>query len=190
MSALSFQAPTADLELTVSLGFSPEFLLGVSFFDGDASAGAGMFLDLPTISSDLSTVRHVDANCENATWSTAKEDIFDILTHIDASIGIDLGVIAQAELSFGGSDKLNDVGKHTILSKSIALPTSCIGFDDKAKTYGVPPATGTEIQGASASASATGSDHKSAASNSLSPAWEVGKMIIALAFTTIVFVLF
>lgn len=116
---------------------------------GKAAAGAGFFLDTPILTTTLSTVSHVDSGCNNITSSTAKNAIYDTLTHISTSAEIALGVIAQAEVNFPGAGDLQDEAKHTVLSTAFHLPTGCVGYDVDAKTYGAvdavkSTATGTE----------------------------------------------
>jgi len=121
---------------------------------GDAIAGAGFFLDTPVLTTTLSTVSHVDSNCNNATSSTAQKAIFDTLTKIDASAEISLGVIAQAEVKFAGDGNLQDVDKYAVFTKTFDLPTGCVSFDAAAKTYGAAStATGTAAAGAKPSKS-------------------------------------
>ncbi len=157
MTALPFQASTPSVELTLSASFSPRLLLGISFFSGSATAGAGFFLNTPSISTTLSTVTHVDSQCENVSNSSsaASERTFDALTHIDSSVEVALGVIAQAEVDFEGSGRLKDEAEYTVLGKTFDLPTACVGFDAAAKTYGAPAQavkTGSGMEGPKASA--------------------------------------
>ena len=141
---MPFQAEIPDVSLTVQGGFVPELLLGVSFVGGKGSAGAGVFLNTPVITTTFSTVSHVDNKCENvnnsATANKTLNGIFDALTHIDSSVEVALGVVAEAEVDIGDySFKEND--PITIVSKSYPLPTECISFDSNAKTYGPPTGT-------------------------------------------------
>lgn len=110
------------------------------------------------LTTTLSTVSHVDSNCNNASSSTAKKAIFDTLTHIAASAEIGLGVIAQAEVNFAGDGNLQDVDKYAILTKTFDLPTGCVSFDAAAKTFGAAgTATGTAAAGAKPSKSVAAS---------------------------------
>ena len=164
---MPFQAGIPDVSLTVQGGFVPELLLGVSFVGGKGSAGAGVFLNTPVITTTFSTVSHVDDKCENVTNSATANKImngiFDTLTHIDSSVEVALGVVAEAEVDIGGySFKEND--PITIVSKSFPLPTECISFDSNAKTYGPP--TGTS---GSSGSSGSSKPTKSSAANLLRP---------------------
>ncbi len=107
--------------------------------------GAGLFLDLPKLTATFSTLSHVNANCETANTSSSVENkaldiIYDTLTHIDASVDLGLGVIAEAEVDFGDIS-FKDKDPYTVLSKDFALPTACVSFDVGKKTFGAPSAT-------------------------------------------------
>lgn len=135
----------------------------------------------------------MDSKCENATSSTVKNAIHEALTHIDASVEVGLGVIAQAGVRFLGSDKLQDEATYTVLGKSFDLPTGCIGFDAKAKTYGIPAVTGTSIGSASATASPTktsGSDSLSGVRDAGFGGGRLGMVLSALSAVGAVFLLF
>ncbi|MCJ1276962.1 hypothetical protein MMC21_004771 [Puttea exsequens] len=144
ISPLPFQAAISDIALTAVAGFRPQLLLGVSFFEGSATAGAGIFLDAPMLTATITPVTHVGANCENGTSSTA-DKIFDSLTHISTSAEIGLGVVAEVKVGLGES--LIDEGTPVnIVNKTFDLPSSCLSFDAAAKTYGAVP-TGTKGAG-------------------------------------------
>ena len=119
--------------------------------------GAGVFLDLPKLTASFSTLSHVNANCETANTSSSVENkaldiIYDTLTHIDASVDLGLGVIAQAEVDFGDYS-FTDKDPYTVLSKDFALPTACVSFDVGKKTFGAPSATSSgSVAGAAAKA--------------------------------------
>ena len=78
-----------------------------------------------------------------------------------------MGVIAQAEVKFPGSAKLKDEKEYEVLGKSFDLPSVCLAFDEKAKTFGTPAATGTGVMGPSSTPSATGSTGGTSGSGTL-----------------------
>lgn len=145
MTALPFQAALPNLALTAVGGFQPQLLLGISFFSGKGTAGAGLFLDAPLLTSTLSTVSHVTSTCENVTGNAVANgiinDIFDTLTHVDASVDVGLGLTAQAEVDVGDYS-FRDNKPFSLLETSYALPTACMSFDAGAKSYGPASATG------------------------------------------------
>ena len=142
-----------NIGLTVTAGFNPQLLLGISILGHDATAGLGVFLDLPSVSATLEQVAHVNSKCEpqplssSSTPGSVATEIFDSLTHIKGDVGFDIGVLAQANLNIDGAS-FNENASYTAFATSYPLPTACISFDSKSKTYGVA--------GASVSASGTG----------------------------------
>ena len=126
--------------------------------------GAGVFLDLPKLTATFSTLSHVNANCETANTSSSIENkaldiIYDTLTHIDASVDLGLGVIAEAEVDFGDYS-FKDKDPYTVLSTDYALPTACVSFDVGKKTFGAPSATSS---GSAAGAAAKAAGHSGGA---------------------------
>ena len=114
--------------------------------------GAGLFLDLPKVTATFSTLSHINANCETANTTSSIENkaldiIYDTLTHIDASVELGLGVIAEAEVDFGDYS-FKDKDPYMLLSTDFSLPTACVSFDVGKKTYGVPGATSSSSGGA------------------------------------------
>ena len=141
INALPFQSEFNNIALTLSAAFAPELLLGLSVFDGDGTAGAGAFLSLPAVSATLSQVSHVNAQCEAAPSSTpsdttnATADIFASLTHLMPAVNMSVGIVAEAEIH-AGVFSFAERQPYTAFQTGFPLPTACLGFDDKAKTYG------------------------------------------------------
>lgn len=79
----------------------------------------------------------MSSKCENF---TANNDIFDTLTHVDASVDVGLGLTAEADVDIGGIS-FEDAAPYSVLRTSYALPTACMSFDAGAKSY--VPATAT-----------------------------------------------
>lgn len=132
------------MALTVEAGFQPQLLLGISVLGHDATAGFGVSLDLPVVSATLEQVTHVTSKCEDITNSTSgngvAKDILGSLTHIRGEVGFGVGLLEQANLDIGGHN-VNKNASFTIFSTGYPLPTTCISFDSKAKTYGPASAT-------------------------------------------------
>lgn len=134
-----------NITLTLSTAFTPELLLGISVFDGHGEAGAGVFLDLPTIKATVSQVDHVDANC-NPIANTSSEgkgnnnDLFGSLTNIVPEVDFDLGLVAQAAV-LAGPLTFRAIDKYTAVSTHYTLPTACLSFNTQAKTFSAPTAT-------------------------------------------------
>ncbi len=93
-------------------------------------------------------------------------DVFDTLTHIDASVDVGLGLVAQAELDVG-EYSFKDNKPFSLIETSFALPTACMSFDAGAKTYG--PASATSSATGSATATKGHSGGKSGAAGVVNP---------------------
>lgn len=151
ISAIPFQAEFDSISLSVSTSFTPELLLGISVFDDHGSAGAGVFFDLPTVKATVSQVAHVDSKCDpvaNAsTGGDISDDIFGSLTNIVPEVDFDVGLVAQAEVH-AFAYTLNNVAKWTAVQTAFTLPTACISFDARAKTFGSAAVSATATGGA------------------------------------------
>lgn len=134
--------------LTVTAGFTPQLLLGISIIGHDATAGLGVFLNLPTVSATLEEVLQVNHKCEKIAASGSKNanDAFGSLTHITGQVGLDIGLLAQASLNIAGQSR-NENASYTAFATSYPLPTACMSFDRKAKTYGIASTTPTGSAG-------------------------------------------
>ena len=159
ISAVPFQANLGSLVMTANLAYQPQLLLGISVFDNHAFAGAGASFDLPSISAVVSQVDGVNDKCEPLTGSNSNNgDIGKILgnlTHIVASVVVDVVLIAEASASAGDiQNSQSDV--HTPWNTSWALPTACLSYDKNHQTYVPASVTTTSTASASTSASASG----------------------------------
>lgn len=94
----------------------------------------------------------MSSKCENA---TANNDIFDTLTHVDASVDVGLGLTAEADVDIGGIS-FGDAAPYSVLQTSYALPTACLSFDAGAKSY--LPATATPSVTTTTTTTAKGHD--------------------------------
>lgn len=148
-----------DLALTFSIGFEPQLLLtaGVSVSADIVSAdgGIGMFLDLPQLSANISTLHNTSATCNG----TAPKNETNTYVHIVPQA--EYGVGAQWELDV---DLLREIkykrgGLQDFETGVQALPTECVLIEKKVIS------TSTTTSGTS-TATATGKGgHKNAAVN-------------------------
>ena len=138
-SALPFQSKVDNINLTVSAAFSPQLLLAVKVFDDTASLAAGALLDLPKLSATVAQVSGVDDHCNplNASASSEKEGKDGegvMLTNIVPRVDFDVGVLVEAKLDVMANPV--DVGATaTVTGAGYQLPTACISYDGRAKTY-------------------------------------------------------
>lgn len=149
----------------MTAGFKPELLLGISIIGSAATAGFGVFFDLPSVSATVAEVAHVDSKCESASATTttkgALPDLFDSLTHITGSVDVGFGILAQADLVIGFHENVT----FPLLSTSFPLPTACIRFDKKASTFGPASATSTSGIGPNGNGHGNGNGKTSDASH-------------------------
>ncbi|KAL8752353.1 MAG: hypothetical protein Q9184_005764 [Pyrenodesmia sp. 2 TL-2023] len=147
ITPLPFTASVEKVALTISASFRPELLLGASIFR--STLGAGVFLDLPTISATVSQVAQVNDRCEpipdvqtpNNASSTivdgVLEDVFGSLTHIESNLELGVGVLAQGQLGLVDAEAV-----FTVFNTSFPGPTTCLSFDGEQGTLGAVVATG------------------------------------------------
>src|ERR1700733_5140552 len=76
ITALTSQANTTDITLTVQNVFRPAIPIGFSFNNDDFTVQAAVFLDLPSVSAVISPQSHTDASCVplNSTNATLPTD--------------------------------------------------------------------------------------------------------------------
>ena len=127
---LPFQSQTPNLSFSVSTTFQPIVLLGFSFFEGVGLAGAGVFINLPTLALNVTQVSNADTNCTPATSNTRSGNY----TRIEPEVQTVGGFIAKAEV---GTDirKLGEQTSYNVYSKNFTIPTQCLQFDQGNSSY-------------------------------------------------------
>ncbi|MCJ1256838.1 hypothetical protein MMC24_004663 [Lignoscripta atroalba] len=163
INMLPFQASTDGIALTLSTTLVPEILLGYSFLNGIAAAGAGIFLNLPHLSLEIAQVSGTNDRCEPlANSTTANHDFVDELlgnlTHIVPQLEIAGGLIAQMNLGSNGEQTA-----WTPLATAFTGPTACLAFDSGGSSY--VPATALAAVTSSADGAASGSTTATATQN-------------------------
>ena len=179
---LPFTAALSSINLTASISFSPQLLLTVSAFDSAAALSVGAFLDIPRVSATVAEVRHINELCAPTSNITNSSGLnpeghfyFDNLTNIIPKVDIDLGVLAVAKLHAGQFTAEEDK-VYTAFATSTPLPTACLIFDQKAKTFGDPKATASAIF-AKLQGNHDGKQGKSAANRAVGLGFWVGMML-------------
>jgi hypothetical protein len=109
--------------MALELSFRPVFGLDVTILGTTKSFNVSA--DIPKLDIIVSQVSNVDASCNPA--SSGKT--YNNLTHIVPSLSMDVIV----DLDGTEYEPLNSSG--------VALPTKCLEYDKKAKTFGVPEPT-------------------------------------------------
>ena len=171
---IPFQSEMNSLNLTVSAAFNPQILLTVSVLDHDDEIAAGAFLDLPKLSATVAQVKDVDEKCNPANKSSGgsiKAFFDDSLTNIVPKVEFGVGVLAEGSIDLPGLEKEFEAAT-TLLSTEYPLPTACISYDGKAKTYAAA-ATAKETKKESAGVSMKGPSLILLLSPALFVAWGV-----------------
>ncbi|KAK2732900.1 hypothetical protein FQN55_003862 [Onygenales sp. PD_40] len=151
-TALPFQAEgTTGLEF--SIAFTPEILLGVTSTATAVTGGIGAFFNIPSITVKVEQLDNVNGNCDPLPTSSPSaspkgdddgdnriptlDDLVGNFTNIVPTVELNLGAIAEVEFGLGKANK-NLEAAHTILSKEFALPTACLAFNEKEKSFASP----------------------------------------------------
>ena len=164
--ALPFSAAQGGINLNLSAALRAEVLVGVSLMHGMATAGAGVFLDLPRLALDVQHLHDVDAGCEPSADAELLGEIgrhFGRAARVAPSVEIAAGVVAQASLS---GAEIGVQAAWTPLATSWAAPTSCLVFDKEKGGY-LPASTALAAVRSSEAAAASSSE---AAASSLAAA--------------------
>lgn len=143
LKAPPFQFKAPNISLTLSAGFTPEILIGISLFNGIGTVAAGVIFSLPTITATISQVSNVTSTCEPAhnsssSSSPADQYIFNSLTHIVPKVDFAIALIAQAEVKPIGLPFIEENAAYTVWNKSAPLPTACFSYRADEKAYGAP----------------------------------------------------
>ena len=137
VTPLPFNTNAIGLNLTIFAGFKPQLELGMTILDGIGAIGAGVFLDIPSLKTQVFDVDKVHTNCEGPTNSTRNNTISN-------TIGNFTNVIPSANFDFGFQvEGALQLGEWAVTAQSIwpeagrevALPTKCLAFDKSASTY-------------------------------------------------------
>ena len=174
VTTIPFQTEVANAELKTTGGFNPQLLLSLSFFEGAAEAGVGVFLNLPSVTATLGTVSEVNSHCENVTNSTtankALDDVFGLLTHVTEDVVLGIGLTEQLKGVFPDGYQAGYSPSQTLTATTFSLPTGCLSFDSHAKTYG--PATVTTTSTATSTKDGKGTATGKSAASVNSPVGE------------------
>lgn len=126
------------------------------------------------MSATLEEVLQVNHKCEKLAASDSKtvNDAFGSLTHLTGQVGLGIGLLAQANLNIAGHSK-NESTSYTAFATTYALPTACMSFDHKSKTYGIAAAMSTGTPTGSAGQLGSNGQKSGAMSNVRNPILKV-----------------
>ena len=182
LSTLPFDASISDIALNLSADIKTQVLVGIDLFDGYATAGAGVFLDLPSLSLSVEEVNNRDENCNPTTNRTLIQQLdseYDAMINIIPDVVIDAGLVVQAELGKGDLS----VGTQTAftpLSTAYPPPTACFAFDKNSHRFvspTLPPPTGVQRAGG------TGPAGSSSSSSASTTGLRYSQMVVDVAVT-------
>ncbi|KAF7506252.1 hypothetical protein GJ744_012060 [Endocarpon pusillum] len=143
LTPLPFQASIPSASLTLTAGFLPHLLLGISVGSGfiiSGSAGVGAVFGLPKLIAQISQVMDVNERCEavNTTTTDDHHDAFDSFTLIEPSLVLDVALVSEGDIKVAGEQWAIN-GQWPLYNKTFALPTACLSYDADASSY-APPA--------------------------------------------------
>jgi hypothetical protein len=144
-----------------SLGLRSAVLLGVDVLSGQGSIHAGIFIDLLSVSVNISILEGVNAHCEPLTSSNTLNGllshVFPKFTNIVPSVNISFDLEAGAELDIAhlSLNTQSVAASATLAGTVFPLQTACLSWDEKATKF-VEPAFTTTSTTAAAAAGATG----------------------------------
>lgn len=150
----------------MDLGLRSELLLAVDILDGDGSVDAGAFLDLPTLSVNISLLTGVNAECDPVSDSSTLDGflshVFPNLTNIVPIAGLDVGLEVQAQLNVDEVDIHESIGTQaTLAGTQWTLSTVCLSWDSEKTAFASPTVTSTtSTSTGSAGPIATGKSEK------------------------------
>ena len=122
--------------------------MGISFLDGTESAGAGVFLNLPTLSLAVEQVSNTDENCNPTTNETVVQGLgqeYEALINVVPNVELAAGVVVQAHADVPGLASLAAQRAFTPFATTFVAPTACLGFDRSSSVFvspTLPPAGG------------------------------------------------
>ncbi|KAI4152429.1 MAG: hypothetical protein LQ340_002912 [Diploschistes diacapsis] len=157
-TALPFNANLNNIALNLSATLQLEVLVGISFLDGHDTAGAGVFVDLPTLALSVEPVKGTDQKCNPTTNQTIIQELgaeYDALFNIIPNVEINAGIIVQAKATIPGVSFAEQTA-FTPLATTFPGPTACLAFP---KSSGglvsptLPPANNAQATGGGSSSS-------------------------------------
>ena len=180
-TALPFGASIDNIALNLSATIRPQLLVGISFFDAAATAGAGVFLDLPTLALSVEQASGTDENCNPTTNQTVIQELssqYAAMINVVPEVGFAAGVIVQAKANVPGLMTLGEQSAFTPLATTFAAPTACLAFDKSASVFVSPtlPPANAQSSGTGTGVGSPGSSSSSAAAGS---AWRSQQVVDA-----------
>jgi hypothetical protein len=173
VTAIPLNSSLEAVNLNVSVAFRPEILFGLNMKTNLATMTAGIFIDLPRLSTRIQPLSGVNQNCTVVDKVEPLErKVLDTLGNM-TSITSELGVGVGLQYTLSSTLTSNNVGDEFALPK-IALPAmqpACLVYDKANKTFVPAEAKFKKVlEEMQASASATPSATSSAGGPSVTTA--------------------
>ncbi|CAF9940394.1 hypothetical protein IMSHALPRED_002011 [Imshaugia aleurites] len=127
-----FASATKNLNLAISLSFQPTVLFVATIGGLPVSVQASVTLDIPKLSATVAQVHHVNVSCDAAPASLPANQVYENLTLVTPSIGVDALEVFQEALNL----VLVKPADTQPFSESYVtpLPTACYAFSRAEKT--------------------------------------------------------
>lgn len=132
LTPLPFTSSTRDLNLGIELSFRPSVTFVVAIGGLPVSVQVAVTLDIPTLDAVVSQVHNVNVSCDAAPASLPTDQVYENLTLIVPSIGVDALEVFQAALNLV-LVKPADTEPFS-QSFSTPLPTACYAFSRAQRT--------------------------------------------------------
>ena len=132
LTPIPFTSSTPDLNIGVQLSFRPSVTFVVAIGGLPVSVQVGVTLDIPSLDAIVSQVHNVDVSCDPAPASLSTDQVYQNLTLIVPSIGVDALEVFQEALNLV-LVKPADTQPFS-QAYSTNLPTACYAFSRAEKT--------------------------------------------------------
>lgn len=132
LTPLPFTSSTTDLNLGIELSFRPSVTFVVAIGGLPVSVQVAVTLDIPTLDAVVSQVHNVNVSCDAAPPSLPASQVYQNLTLIVPSVGVDALEVFQAALNLvlvrpADTEPFSQ-------GYSTPLPTACYAFSRAQKT--------------------------------------------------------
>ena len=132
LTPIPFTSDTKDLNLGVELSFQPSVVFVASIGGLPVSVQAAVTLDIPKLDATVMQVHNVTVSCDPAPASLPPDQVYENLTLVIPSIGVDALEVFQEALNLV-LVKPSDT-QPFYESYTTKLPTACYAFSRAEKT--------------------------------------------------------
>jgi hypothetical protein len=167
ITALPLTATSPEFSLTLGVALVAELLLGIDILNGAGGMDAGFFLNLPSLSTTITQLSSVNAECEPISNITTVDEflshIFPNLTNIVPEVGVGVGLQIGAHLNVVEANVHESIGTSTTLAGTQwTMPTACLSYDVNRKAFTSPTVSSTAAAAATGESGTLGGKKSSA----------------------------